>query len=112
MKRLLALPLLVLGIAGATRAQYDTPETQGANVNVATDLTRTSAASSRMVQTSNWLSASLAPPETSLAALSFSPPAATLAAFSRPSPSLAEPAAPRPSPYNYLEREYRWEIGM
>jgi len=109
MKRLLAVPLLVLGIAGTTLAQYDASDSLGTSDSVAVDFARPSATSSRIPKSGDWLVASLTPPETSLAALSFSAPPA-----SPPSSraGLAEPLPAAPSPYNYLERDYRWEIGL
>jgi opacity protein-like surface antigen len=112
MKRLLAIPLVVLGIASTTRAQYDASDALGTNNVVAVDLARTSAAGSRVPKSGDWLVASLTPPELSPAALSFSSPGGSPAYSSRAAFAEPVPAAPSPSPYNYLERDYRWEIGL
>jgi hypothetical protein len=109
MKRLLAIPLVVLGIASTTRAQYDASDSLGTNNVVAV---RKSTPSTRIPKSSDWLVASLTPPATSLASLSFSTAAASPASSSRV--ALAEPPAaqPSPSPFSYQERDYRWEIGL
>jgi hypothetical protein len=115
MKRLLAIPLVVLGIASTTRAQYDASDSLGTNNVVAVDFGRKSEASTRISKSDDWLVASLTPPATSLASLSFSTAAATPASPSHVAHvALAEPppAPPSPKPYSYQERDYRWEIGL
>jgi hypothetical protein len=117
MKRLLAVPLIVLGIASAAYAQEQDASPLAGTTNVAADFAKTSAATSSVPQSCNCMLASLTLPETSLDVLSFSslpdfnpPPAAAMAASAAPAgPS---PASPDPGGYNYAEREYRWEIGL
>ena len=128
MKRLLAVPLIVLGIAGAARAQEQDPASLGASGNAAARFAETSAASASGPRSSNWTLASLTAPEAGLAVLSFSSsgPLAGATSFpvSSPAPSTvfappaaaASPADPSPVPpnpgFNYTERDYRWELGL
>jgi hypothetical protein len=120
MKKLLALPLLLLGTASGARSQDQTMSTQVKPI-VASDSARIPLASNALLSSVNGTFSSLAPPETSLAALSFSVPtpafdAAPSRAFASPaavpsaSAALADPAA-APS-RNYEERPYPWEIGL
>jgi len=121
MKRLLAVPLIALGMVSATRAQEQSPAALGASGNVAADFAKTSAASPSVPQSSNWTLASLTPPQAGLAVMSFS----SLSAFSpAPATLFASPAAaatatladPSPAPpdpsFDYSLRDYRWEISL
>jgi hypothetical protein len=114
MKTLLAVPLIVLGMASTLRAQDHASAPVEAN-EVTVDFARTSAAGARVLHSGDWTIAFLTPPETSLAVLSFANPGAS----SSPSPTFAPPAAsgdPSPAPpspsFNYTEREYRWEMAL
>ena len=123
MKRLLAVPLFLLGISSVARAQDQALASPQANTSIAADFAPTSAAGTRIPKSTDWTLASLAPPQASLAALSFSSPAAAF--NSAASNTFAEPAAlgtsatlgdPSPVPpnpsFNYEERPYRWEIAL
>jgi hypothetical protein len=119
MNRLLALPLIVLGLTPITLAQdsQDQPPaaTQAAHP-LAIDLTQSSVANLRGPRSTVWISAALNPPETTLAAMSFATPSAEPAsAVSSPAmPGAApQPAAASPkSLYDYDQRDYRWEIAL
>jgi hypothetical protein len=118
MTRLLTVPLLVVGLAGSVCAQ-ELPQDLAPlapNVNVAADFASTSAASAP-VPPSGWTLASLAPPQTSLDALSFSSlpdfhPPAGAASTASALPAKPSPASPRPGAFDYAERDYRWEISL
>jgi hypothetical protein len=129
MKRLLAVSLIVLGMASAARAQDQVLASPEAITNVAADFAKTSAASSAILRSGNWAPVSLTSPEASLAGPSFSTPVAAPRSFPTfnlaPSTTLAQPVAlaspatlaePSPAPpnpsYNYKERDYSWEIGL
>jgi hypothetical protein len=104
MNRLLALPLIILGLAPITLAQ-DSQDQLVAPAEAARPLpiafSQVSVAGLRASQSTDWISAALTPPETSLAALSFATPAAPA----------ASPASPQPL-YDYDQRDYRWEIAL
>jgi opacity protein-like surface antigen len=119
MNRLLALPLIVLGLAPVTLAQesQDPPAaaTQAGH-SLAIDLTQSSVANLRGPQSSDWISAALNPPETTLAALSFGTRSADpTSAVSSPAMAAAAPQPAAASPkslYDYDQRDYRWEIAI
>jgi hypothetical protein len=123
MKKLLVLPLLLLFTATGARSQDQSSLLTQGNLNAVADFARTPFATNAAQSSLNGTFASLAVPETSLAALSFSvptpavsaAPASTFAAPAMPSSSatLADPAATPPTPSrNYEERPYSWEIGI
>lgn len=117
MKTLLAVPLIVLGMASAIRAQDQASAPAETNANVAIDFARTSAASTRVPQSADWTIASLTAPETSLAVLSFANPTANPSPSPTLSPVYSAALAPEPSPapqtnYTYKERDYAWDLGV
>jgi opacity protein-like surface antigen len=121
MKRLLAVPLIVVALASATRAQDQGPAVLGASGNVAADFAKTSAASASIPQSSDWTLASLNPPEAGLGVLSFSSlpgfSPAPAAPFASPAAAatatLADPSPAPPDPsFDYSLRDYRWEISL
>ena len=123
MKKLLVLPLLLFFTATVARSQDQSPLLTQGNLNAAVDFARMSFATNAAQPSLNGTFASLAAPETSLAAMSFSVPAPAVSAtpastfvppaVSSSSATLADPAASTPTPSrNYEERPYSWEIGI
>jgi hypothetical protein len=121
MKKLLALPLLLLATAVGARSQDQAQLLGPGDLNVLAESASAFASKNIAQPSANWTFASLAAPKTSLAALSFSVPAfdATSAynfaapAIPAASASLAEPVPVPPDPSrDYEVRPYAWEIGI
>jgi hypothetical protein len=119
MTRLLAIPLLVVGLASSVGAQEQAqdPAPIASSMNLPGNLANTSAASAPVPKPAGWTLASLAPPQTSLDALFFSSlpdfnPQPVSAGTPRAWPASPSPAAPNPGAFDYAERGYRWEISL
>jgi opacity protein-like surface antigen len=110
MKRLLLSALLVLGSAGAARAQVSTPTVQFDGGNAAPDFSATSGAKAALLSdlaAADSFSAPAAKPANTFAA------SVVATALALPLDN-AEPAAPSPQPkFLYGGRDdYRWELGL